>query len=148
MRVLLILRYCGTNGKLNSKIKFAFFDFLLRYPICLKYILEKYGIHEEFSRAELTSIDKKMVKHISSAWDPDYYNYLGFLEARDLITINYRGKFVIKLTQLGKSILEDFKSNGINKIIRRCKLIKKTFSKKSEKELEEIIRNNFSFAVI
>jgi hypothetical protein len=56
---LQILKYCGTDGKLNSKTKFSFFDFLLRYPICLKYILEKYGIHEDFSTAELTSIEKR-----------------------------------------------------------------------------------------
>ncbi len=148
MRILLIVEYCGVNGKIDSKIKFTFYDFLIRYPICLKLIFEKMGISEEFSDAELTSIDKQMVKHISSAWDPEYYNYLSFLDARDLITINYKEKFEIRLTPLGRSIVKEFRSSGINKIIHRYKIIKKTFSKKKDNVIEEIIKNNFSFAVL
>ncbi len=149
VRILLIIKYCGNNGKFNSKLKFAFFDFLLRFPICLKYLLEKSGeTKEEFSNAELSSIDKKMVKHISSAWDPDYYNYLSFLVARELINVNFENKFELEITEIGERALGKFDSPEVTKMIRRCKLLKQLYSSKTDSDISEIISNNFGFAVL
>lgn len=149
VRILLIIKYCGNNGKFNSKLKFAFFDFLLRFPICLKYLLEKKGeTKEEFSNAELSSIDKKMVKHVSSAWDPDYYNYLSFLVARELINVNFENKFELEITEIGERALGKFDSPEVTKMIRRCKLLKQLYSSKTDSDISEIISNNFSFAVL
>lgn len=149
LRILLIINYCGTNKKIDSKLKFAFFDFLLRYPICLKYLLGKYdGVTEEFSDAELGSIDKKMVKHISSAWDPDYYNYIGFLDARGLIAVDLNNRFELQITTAGELTLEKFDSPEVKKIIRRCKLLKKLYSAETDNEISKIIKKYFSFAVL
>lgn len=150
VRILLIINYCGVNGKIDSKIKFVFYDFLLRYPICFKYLLSKYpNVKEEFSEAELGSIDKKMVKHVSSAWDPDYYNYLGFLEARGLIVVDFQNKFELQVTDSGKLTLNKFDdSPEARRIIRRCELLRRLYSAETDSEITKLIQNNFSFAVL
>ena len=147
VRILLLTKYCG-DKEIDSKLKLAFFDFLLRYPICLKYLLDKNDIKENFSHAELTSIDKKMVKHISSAWDPDYYNYLGFLEARGLIEVDYKEKFEIKLTPLGDKISEKLEFPECYSLIRRCKIIRKVFEKKTDAQIDKVIHANFAFVML
>jgi len=148
VRILLMVKYCGNSNLLTSKLKFAFFDFLLRYPICLKIIFEKNQINEFFSNAELTSIDRKMIKHISSAWDPDYYNYLSFLQARGLVEVNFEETFDIKLTRLGEKIAEDFEFPECNALIRRCKILRDLYGNKSDKQIERVIHNNFAFVML
>lgn len=147
-RILIILKYAGTKQMLTSKLRFAFYDFLLRYPICLKYVTDQFNEIEEYSKVELFSLDKKMIRHVSFAWDPDYYNYLAYLSARMLISVNFEENFTLELTELGKEITKKLETVERAKIVRRSLLIKKIFSKKSEKVLREYIQENFSFTVI
>ena len=147
LRILVMLRYAG-DGLINSKTKFSFLDFLLRYPICLKYITTKMHVKEQFSKAELNSIDKKMEKHITSAWDPDYYNYLGFLEARGLVEVNCKDRFEIRITPLGEKVLSEFDGPEFQKLVRRSNLLNKLYGHKDELAIKEVIDKNFAFVKI
>jgi hypothetical protein len=147
LRILVMLKY-AFGGVINSKTKFSFLDFLLRYPICLKYVVTKMHVKEEFSNAELNSLDKKMQKHITSAWDPDYYNYLGFLEARGLIAVNCKDRFEIKITSLGEKVISEFDGPEFQKLVRRSNLLKQLYGQKDETEIKEIIDKNFGFVKI
>ncbi|MCF7866225.1 hypothetical protein K9L67_06050 [Candidatus Woesearchaeota archaeon] len=148
LRILALLEYSGVNGKIDSKLKFAFFDFLIRFPICLKYILDKNQESTNFEQSELTSIDKKMVRHISSAWDPDYYNYIAFLDSRNLVNTDFENKFSVEITSEGKEIIKNFESEILIKWKERCKLLKKIYGSKSDQILQKAINEHFAFTVI
>ncbi len=147
LRILMLLKY-GADGRFTSKNKFAFFDFLLRYPVCLKYITHKMHLKEEFSQSELNTIDSKMEKHITSAWDPDYYNYLSFLAARDLIRMNCSDRFEMELTELGEKTVLEFDGPEVEKIIHRSKLLNRLYGQKDDLAVKEIINKNFAFVKI
>jgi hypothetical protein len=89
-----------------------------------------------------------MVKHVSSAWDPDYYNYLAFLCARELITVDFQEKFEIAITPLGEQTIERFESPEVARMIRRCKLLKLQFSALKDSQVSEIINKYFRFTVL
>jgi hypothetical protein len=149
VRILVIVKYCSVNRKIDSQVKFTFYDFLLRFPICLKYILEKNGkTNETFTDAELRSIDNKMVKYVSSAWDPDYYNYLAFLTSRGLIMTNFANRFELEITELGEKTIEQFEGSEIARLIRRTKMLKELFSEKRESDILAIINTDFKFTVL
>lgn len=148
VRILLLLRYAGKGGKIGSKNRFAFYDFLLRFPICLKHLLNIFQIPEEFSEAELKSLDQHMIKHLNTAWDPDYYNYFGYLKSRGLIEYSYKQDFEIALTERGKDLIGKLKMHETSRLIRRCKLIKNALGDKSDNRIGEIIQKHFSFTVI
>jgi hypothetical protein len=150
IRILIITKYCGKDG-INSKIQFAFFDFLLRYPACLKYSIDRNdtkGILEEFSMVELTALDTKMVKHLHFAWDPDYFNYLSYLHARGLIEIDFSQGLKIRATQSGESVLKKLHTKEALKLIRRSKIIKKLFSNQSDQDILTIIKTDFPFVIL
>ncbi len=118
-RIMILLKYAGVNGKLSSRVKFAFYDFLLRYPVCLKKLLDVESVEEEFSHAELSSIDKKMIKHLNTAWDTDYYNYVAYLQSRDLLSINLENAFSVELTATGKKVVDKLETEDTKDWIRR-----------------------------
>ena len=105
-------------------------------------------VKEQFSKAELNSIDKKMEKHITSAWDPDYYNYLGFLEARGLVEVNCKDRFEIRITPLGEKVLSEFDGPEFQKLVRRSNLLNKLYGHKDELAIKEVIDKNFAFVKI
>ena len=147
-RILFILKFGGIKGTLDSKIKFTLYDYLLRYPICLKKVFDEYEINESFTQIEILTIDKKMVKGISSAWDWDYYNYFAFLISRDLISFSDKVEFKMCLTEDGNNAVKKLRTLDTSKWERRSKKLKKIFGKKSDEFIRKFIKENFSFSVI
>ncbi|MFD7978678.1 hypothetical protein [Streptomyces sp. NPDC059071] len=90
-RVLLLIgRFTTTRTGLAGLTKLAKLDFLLRYPAMLERLLNEEGDSwprgTEPTGAERRAVESRMTRYKYGPWDQRYYNILGSLAARGLIT--------------------------------------------------------------
>ena len=99
-RLLLLLYLSNRNHRVDGLTKLAKLDFFVRYPDFFARAAEHLGHGGQ--RACTGSVDSAMVRYRYGPWDPRYYQVLGFLEGRALITVAKKKKaFVFTLTDEG-----------------------------------------------
>jgi len=104
VRMLLLLRKCGTANRVEGLTKLAKLDFLVRYPA----FFNRLATHLQKPVAAATvSVESVMVRHHYGPWDKRYYKILPFLESRRLMTVSKKGPaYVFELTEEGKNLAE------------------------------------------
>ena len=104
VRLLLLLRKCGTRNRVEGLTKLAKLDFLVRYPAFFSRLaahLQKQVV------ASTASVESTMIRYHYGPWDKRYYKVLPFLESRKLLSIYKRGAtYVFELTEDGKKVAD------------------------------------------
>ncbi|WP_199426912.1 hypothetical protein [Thermaerobacillus caldiproteolyticus] len=118
-RILLLIRVCGIdkpeffdNYTIYGRTKFAFYDFLIRYPFYLEKILKikkKTSLIEalELKPYETEDAFSPMIKYIRGPWDHKYPDILNYMVSKKLINVHFshfnktQKAFCITLTNLG-----------------------------------------------
>jgi hypothetical protein len=105
--LLLIAHFSGNGGSLEGRTKLAKLDFLLRYPRYLQRALEirapQAANKRDFASPE--TIAGKMVRNRFGPWDPAYYDLLGRLLSRGLITtVEFERGLGFRITDRGQEL--------------------------------------------
>ena len=161
-RILLLLLKCGivkqvvsSHNLIYGREKFAFCDFLLRYPyylyvvvqICKKpELLEKINLkpHEQFE------VLTPMVRYIRGPWDFRYNQIFSYMVSKRLVDIRFtnttksgKKQFCIVLTSLGTKVakeIEHIEKEWVN----RMDVITKIFPNRTANEkIKEFVQMNF-----
>ena len=146
-RFLHLIGYCGKGKPISimGRKKLAFYDFLLRYPICLKKTTEILKIQFQIEDYELRNLDSKMIQHVGGPWDERYYDILSFLISRKLLEVSGNNGWTIKITDKGTETLKLLSNPENDKLTQRCKLIRSMFGRYNEIKIQEFINKNFAF---
>lgn len=141
-RLLLLFRVCGSSNKITGLTKMAKLDFFVRYPSFFKRIVDYLGADDEVVEGEGESA---MVRHHYGPWDKRYYQVLAFLEARDLITVEKKGKaYIFELTGMGLSKAKVLAKTGpFLGMVDQMKLVKKVLGGKSGSQLKNLVYEVF-----
>lgn len=141
-RLLLLLKVCGTAGRIEGLTKLAKMDFFVRYPAFFERISEMMG---QPVQSGTKHVESAMVRHHYGPWDKRYYQILPFLESRNLISVTKDGSaFVFRLTEEGKRIAGEFEKQAEFKMqIEQMKRVKKLLGTKSGSTLKNLIYEQF-----
>jgi hypothetical protein len=141
-RLLLLLKLCGKNGGIDGLTKMAKLDFFVRYPDFFNRVCEKLGLCDStYSK----TVESSMIRYHYGPWDNRYYHVLGYLEAKELITISPKGKmYKLELTDSGKNISSIFiKNPSFGELVERMKKVKKFLGNKNGSTLKKLIYQMF-----
>lgn len=151
-RLLLLLKLCGTSGRIDGLTKMAKLDFFARYPEFFEIArraLEQATSLPSNDAPDESPVESAMVRHHYGPWDKRYYHVLAYLEAKGLIAISKPGKaYQIALTNVGSaraSILQD--RDSFAPLVERMRAVKKTFGGKSGNALKTLIYRLFEAEV-
>ncbi|REE18638.1 hypothetical protein B0G76_1772 [Paraburkholderia sp. BL23I1N1] len=140
-RLLLLLKLCGTAGRIDGLTKMAKLDFFVRYPEFFDMACQQTGTTSRVGDA----VESAMVRHHYGPWDKRYYHVLAHLEARNLIAVTKeKNSFRIALTDLGhdrSARLAQLASFA--PIADRMREVKKAFGGKSGSSLKNMIYKIF-----
>lgn len=141
-RILLLLRICGTAGRIKGLTKIAKLDFLVRYPEFFNRIA---AYLKAGTKSELRSQESSMVRLHYGPWDRRYYHTLAYLEARSLILVSKRDSaFIFELTALGKSAAMRLQAREeFSQLSEHMQQIKKVFKSYSGYGLKKLIYQVF-----
>ena len=165
-RILLLVYTCGmvksevaSHELIYGRTKFSFYDFLIRYPIYLRKVIEikssKTKLNGFLQELKLTTYEQSiefssMINYIRGPWDHNYYNIFAYMTSKNLVELNYKRvtqsgprQFCINLTETGNNV-----ANQIAEIetgwSERMRIITEIFREDaSNKGIEDFIKLNF-----
>jgi hypothetical protein len=143
-RLLLLMHICGTSGRIDGLTKMAKLDFFTRYPDFFE--VARAAVDKTIDRpVENDAVESSMVRHHYGPWDKRYYQVLGHLEAKQLISVTkHKQSYQIALSPLGRdkakvlAALPSFKD-----LVARQREVKKVFGSKSGTVLKDLIYRLF-----
>ena len=143
VRLLLLLRKCGTRNRVEGLTKLAKLDFLIRYPTFFRRLATQ--LQKQVVTASSSSVESAMIRHYNGPWDKRYYKVLPFLESRKLISIHKRGiTYVFELTENGKKVADAVaKQTEFADQIEQMKKVKHLVGKKSGTFLKKLFYEVF-----
>jgi hypothetical protein len=166
-RILLLIKMCGIIKEhiapyemLYGRRKFAFYDFLIRYPFYLEKVVERSKKKKilvkllDLKPYERSEVFSPMIKYIRGPWDFSYDNVFNYLISKELVEVNYKfinkndQEFTISLTSLGneKAIqIKEIETTWVN----RMNIINNIFRiDTTNKKIDEYISQNFKELLI
>ena len=152
-RLLLLIKFCGTAGRIDGLTKMAKLDFFARYPdffsVAKASVAKEQGEKQRLSPSATHSVESAMVRHHYGPWDKRYYQVLSVLEAKGLIVVIKEGKsYRITLTDLGDERARALSSKrSFGELVERMKDIKKTFGSMKGNRLKQLIYELFDAEV-
>lgn len=145
-RLLLLLHHCGARDKIDGLTKLAKLDFFVRYPD----FFERIARHLNQAAAAATQqTESVMVRHHYGPWDKRYYQILGFLEARGLMTVSkHNHSYEFALTPLGHDKVGALsKSDAYRPLVDQMKAVRKILGRKSGSQLKNLVYEVFDAEV-
>ena len=143
-RLLLLMRICGVNGRIDGLTKLAKLDFFARYPdffdaARLAIAGQDGGQSARPDASE--AVESAMVRHHYGPWDKRYYHVLAHLEAKNLIHVTKEGSgYRLALTELGRERAKTLMDRrSFASLAARMREMKKTFRNKSGTALKNLI---------
>ncbi|PEZ01349.1 hypothetical protein CN326_21540 [Bacillus sp. AFS018417] len=161
-RIILLIKLCGIVKPeispfetLYGRRKFAFYDFLIRYPFYLEKAVGMKKKNDKLMKLlNLKSFEKEevfspMVKFIRGPWDFEYENIFNYLISKDLIEVQYtnitkhKKEFTISLTETGNEVALKIKEE--EKLwVDRMQIINNLFRANATNEkIDTYIEDNF-----
>lgn len=140
-RLLLLLSVCGGNtGAISGLTKMAKLDFFVRYPDFFRAV----EAHSK-SLGQAGAVEAAMIRHHYGPWDKRYYHLLGYLEARQLVSVRLKGRaFRIALTPLGKMTAKKlFGKEAFADLLKHMREVNEKLGGKSGNELKNLIYETF-----
>ena len=162
-RILLLLLKCGTvkeivtnHCMIYGREKFAFYDFLLRYPSYLQttiQICNKAKLLKELNLKTFEQLDflSPMVRYIRGPWDFRYNSIFSYMVSKRLVNVmfinvnksNNKKQFCIVLTSLGTKVAKEIELIE-KEWVNRTEVITKIFpSRTSNDRVKDFIQANF-----
>lgn len=140
-RLLLLLKLCGTAGRIDGLTKMAKLDFFVRYPDFFEAARDQSDRTGTSDRA----VESAMVRHHYGPWDKRYYHVLANLEAKRLITVTKeKNSYRIALTELGQDRSKRLLAlPSFTPIVSRMKEVKGAFGARTGTSLKEMIYKVF-----
>ncbi|RAP40410.1 hypothetical protein BYZ73_15135 [Rhodovulum viride] len=143
-RLLLLMYICGTSGRIDGLTKMAKLDFFVRYPDFFQIAcaaIDKTSAQPPASDA----IESSMIRHHYGPWDKRYYQVLGHLEAKELITVTkHKQSYQIALSALGRETAKALAERpSFQGLVKRQREVKKVFGSKSGNALKDLIYQLF-----
>jgi hypothetical protein len=143
-RLLLLMHVCGTSGRIDGLTKMAKLDFFTRYPDFFE--AARAAIDKTIEQPiESDAVESSMVRHHYGPWDKRYYQVLGHLEAKQLISVTkHKQSYQLALSPLGRdkakalAALPSFKD-----LVQRQREVKTVFGSKSGTVLKDLIYRLF-----
>jgi|SRR5271157_2433712 len=141
-RLLLLFRICGTNNQIDGLTKMAKLDFFVHYPEFFDEVSAHLGLK---ARTTMTTRESGMVRFHYGPWDKRYYQVLGYLEGRDLLSVSKdRNTFRFALTPKGEELAEQLrKTTPFSELVMQMKSVKKVLGDKSGSALKTLIYKVF-----
>ena len=151
-RLLLLVKICGTAGRIDGLTKMAKLDFFTRYPDFFdvaRATISKSEASDAAAAGADRSVEASMVRHHYGPWDKRYYHVLAHLEAKQLIIVTKEKKsYHISLTALGKESTQRLAERpSFAPLIARLKTVKSVFGAKSGTYLKDLIYRLFDAEV-
>ena len=165
-RILLLIYKCGVIKNeisdfqiIYGRTKFSFFDFLIRYPIYLRKLIEvkapkakKETLKNQLSLSEFERAIEfsSMINYIRGPWDHNYYNIFSYMTSKNLINIQYKRitesgerQFCIILNSKGHELALEIKKKEKD-WVNRMEIINELFREDStNKSIEILIQSIF-----
>ena len=148
-RLLLLLKFCGTAGRIDGLTKMAKLDFFARYPdffrVAKAAVAKDEGESEHLSPSATHTVESAMVRHHYGPWDKRYYQVLSVLEAKGLIVVAKEGNsYRITLTDLGSDRARVLSTKtSFAHLVARMKDIKKPFGAMKGNKIKRLIYEVF-----
>jgi hypothetical protein len=141
-RLLMLLKICGTGGRIDGLTKMAKLDFFVRYPPFFDKICESLGVGIE---SPISSVESSMVRFHYGPWDKRYYQVLGYLESKHIISISKQGNaYHIALTNDGKGIAKHLAADpAFSGLSEQMKRVKQVLGGKAGSTLKNMIYKVF-----
>lgn len=152
-RLLLLIQSCGTKTKttglprIDGLTKLAKLDFLVRYPEFFEK-LSTYMGHP--TTAVSHDVESSMVRFHYGPWDERYYHILGFLESRNLLSVEKdRSTFRFALTPKGIEIANDLsKLSSFGALTEHMRSVKSLVGSMAGNKLKDTIYEVFGDEVV
>lgn len=144
-RLLLLMHICGTSGRIDGLTKMAKLDFFTRYPDFFDAARAAINNTAAAPAQGEDAVESSMVRHHYGPWDRRYYQVLGVLEAKQLITvIKHKQSYQIALSSLGKERAKALAARpSFEGLVTRLREVKKVFGSKSGTFLKDLIYRLF-----
>lgn len=144
-RLLLLMHVCGTSGRIDGLTKMAKLDFFTRYPDFFDAARTAIGDTAAASAPTGDAVESSMVRHHYGPWDKRYYQVLGVLEAKQLISVTKHSKsYQIALSPMGKDLAKALAAKpSFQDLVGRQREVKKVFGSKSGTFLKDLIYRLF-----
>jgi len=143
-RLLLLMHVCGTAGRIDGLTKMAKLDFFTRYPDFFD--VARAALDKTAPRPPVgDAVEATMVRHHYGPWDKRYYQVLGQLEAKGLISVTkLKNSYQIALSELGRDRAKALAAlPSFENLVRRQREVKKVFGAKSGTVLKDLIYRLF-----
>jgi hypothetical protein len=144
-RLLLLMHVCGTSGRIDGLTKMAKLDFFTRYPDFFEAARAAVDKTTAAPNRADDAVESSMVRHHYGPWDKRYYQVLGVLEAKQLITVTkHKQSYQLVLSPLGKERAMALAAKpSFEDLIVRQRAVKKVFGSKSGTFLKDLIYRLF-----
>jgi hypothetical protein len=141
-RMLLLLKLCGSKGRIEGLTKLAKLDFFCRYP---EFFKRAAAAIETEVKAMIDVNESPMIRHNYGPWDQRYYQLLPYLEARGLISVTQQGTgYSFSLTSKGTTLAEGLAQElPFQKLRDHMQEVKKAFGQKNGSQLKKLIYKLF-----
>ena len=141
-RILLLLKRCGTGGKIDGLTKLAKLDFFVRYPDFFDQMSKYIGSE---LKSHSTGVESAMVRHHYGPWDKRYYQVLTYLKAKALISILKDGStYRFTLTALGKDAASQLESSDeFSDLVGQMQRVKSLLGAKTGSAIKTLIYKAF-----
>lgn len=151
-RLLLLVKVCGTAGRIDGLTKMAKLDFFTRYPEFFEVAraaIAKTPADQDLASKNHQAVEASMVRHHYGPWDKRYYHVLAHLEAKQLISVMKEKKsYQISLTALGRDSAQRLADRpSFAPVVTRLKQVKAVFGAKSGSYLKDLIYRLFDAEV-
>ena len=146
-RLLLLMHFCGTSGRIDGLTKLAKLDFFARYPNFFETArgsMQSEPVEEYFADTD-QAVESAMVRHHYGPWDKRYYHVLASLLAKELISVDKKGNsYSFVLSAAGRDKAKALAAKpSFEPLVERMREIKKTFGRKSGSFLKNLIYQLF-----
>lgn len=148
-RLLLLFKFCGVSGRIDSLTKMAKLDFFARYPnffaVARRIALQDAADERKTLEFSDKAVEAAMVRHHYGPWDKRYYHVLAHIEAKQLITVTKHGNsYRLSLTDEGRECAKSLADKAsFAPLIELMREIKKIFGNKNGSTLKKLIYSLF-----
>ena len=141
-RMLLLLKICGSKGRIEGLTKLAKLDFFCRYP---EFFERAAAALETKAKAMIEMNESPMIRHNYGPWDHRYYQLLPYLEARGLISVTQQGAaYSFSLTGSGSDVAAALADElPFRKLRDHMQEVKRALGQKSGSQLKKMIYKLF-----
>lgn len=165
-RILLLISICGVikqpyflDKTIYGRAKFAFYDFLIRYPFYLKRVVEIKKKPKLLDGLYLKPYESEralspMVKYIRGPWDTRYDSILNYMVSKNLIIVHFsnfnktKKAMCLSVTKLGITISDQIAQRE-EVWVSRMEVINSIFAESTTSgRIENFVRENFPGLVL